>query len=177
MGWADPDFITPLDLGVAYRKTKADLYYERDHPVSFALCEYEARLDSNLTTLFEKLQSGDLAWMTEPGFVGEWSVIPKGLDEGPQADAALAWRPSDPEECWRARVESLWTRHKKPVASFRVVGVHSINFHVVSTLWMLKVGHLYDAALGDAAFGSRLRRYRPAGGKRGDVNRSALGSF
>lgn len=175
MTWTNPNFITALDLGIAYRKAKADLYYERDQPVGLALCEYEMHLEANLSALLEKLRSGELGWMTEPEFVGDWSVIPKDLDCEAETKEPVAWRPSDPDECWHARTRA---RRKRPVANFRLVGAHSMDFHVTSTLWMLKVGHLYDAALDSAAFGSRLRRYRSRRyGRPGELNRNALGSF
>lgn len=176
MVWENSNFITELDLGIAYRKAKADLYYERDHPNSFALCEYESQLESNLTRLLERFQSDDLEWMTQPEFVGDWSVIPKDLDDGSKDKDSATWRPSDPDKSWQSHVGTL--RPRRPAAQFRLVGSHSIDFHVTSALWMLKVGHIYDAVLGDEAFGSRIRRYRPQrDGGVGEINLDSLGSF
>lgn len=49
----------------------------------------------------------------------------------------------------------------------------SLDFHVLSTLWMLKVGHLFDAKLSTCAYGNRLRR--TLDGK--DINALSIGSF
>jgi hypothetical protein len=98
MAWKG-NFITKRDLGIAYRKAKVDIFYERDHPNAIALCEYEERLHANLTSLFEKLTSGELGWMKRPEFVGKWAVIPKGIDISTGAKGA-SWQPSDPDERW-----------------------------------------------------------------------------
>ena len=49
----------------------------------------------------------------------------------------------------------------------------SLDFHVLSTLWMLEVGHLFDEKLSECAYGNRLRRTQD--GK--SMNKLSLGSF
>jgi hypothetical protein len=49
----------------------------------------------------------------------------------------------------------------------------SLDFHVLSTLWMLEVGHLFDAKLTACAYGNRLRRTQD--GKA--INPPSLGTF
>ncbi len=181
MSWENPNFVTKRDVGIAYRKAKADIYYQRDHPNAFALCDYEERLESNLGALFDRLTSGNLGWMTTAECVGDWAVIPKSIADHREATRRAAWQPSDPDHAWRVWVEAGHARHprKKPTAEFRLVGVHSIDFHVTSALWMLKVGHLYDGILGRESYGSRMRRTRPehAENPRGRINNYSLGSF
>jgi hypothetical protein len=97
VNWEDSNFITLKDLGIAYRKAKADLYYENGHANAIAVCEYEQNLRLNLEALYNKLCRNSLKWMIRPEFVGEWSVIPKGIndywqDNGPR----LRW--SDPDK-------------------------------------------------------------------------------
>ena len=48
----------------------------------------------------------------------------------------------------------------------------SIDFHVLSSLWMMEVGNLFDKQLSSNVFGSRLRRNR-----HDEINTWALGSF
>lgn len=48
----------------------------------------------------------------------------------------------------------------------------SMDFHVLSTLWMLEVGHLFDAQLTGCAYGNRLRRTQ-----NGKLNQLSLGTF
>ncbi|KWN89720.1 hypothetical protein WM25_29865 [Burkholderia ubonensis] len=49
----------------------------------------------------------------------------------------------------------------------------SLDFHVLSALWLLKVGHKYDAKLTDSACGNRLRRTQDGT----QINLLSLGSF
>jgi len=159
MIWEKSNFIAQSDVWMAYRKAKADLYYERGHPNAFALCEYEENLEGNLANLYTRLTGNSLDWMTEETFVGTWSVATKGLDSQGDTEKSF-WMPSDPDKAWAARCQAIRLKNPKakPEAEFRLIGVHPIAFHVVSTLWMHKAGHLYDAVLGPEACGSRLRR-------------------
>src|SRR5690606_41446959 len=47
---------------------------------------------------------------------------------------------------------------QKPKTEFRVMAQCSLDFHVLSTFWMLEAGHLFDALFTDRAYGNRLRR-------------------
>ncbi|HLG15293.1 MAG TPA: RNA-directed DNA polymerase [Blastocatellia bacterium] len=168
MTWANADFITAQDLGLAYRRAKADLYYDGTHLKDFELCEYEDNLHENLGKLLTQLSLPALDWMTSPQFVGDWSVIPRDIAKDPNHKRRTGWIPSDPDKCWQARVKD-----SKPTAQFRLVGAHGIDFHVVSALWILKVGHLYDSALGPEAYGSRVARQYP----QSTINQLSVGSF
>lgn len=188
MGWSDPEYITREDLGIAYRKAKVDLYYERGHANLLALLKYEEALGDNLRRLHKRLNSDELEeWMTGDSFVGNWSVIAKNLDAKLSEVKSTPWRPSDPDAAWSAHVRSLGResdspargKEVRPVADFRLVGVHPIDMHVVGALWMLKVGRLYDAALGPEAYGSRLRATDPRipANARENYTNLSLGSF
>ena len=181
MIWEKSNFIAQRDVWMAYRKAKVDLYYERGHPNAFALCEYEENLEKNLANLYGRLTGESLDWMSGDNFVGTWSVITKSLDF-PRDEEKPFWMPSDPDKAWTASCKAILLKKPKakdrPVAEFRLIGVHPIDFHVVSTLWMHKVGHIYDAILGPEACGSRLRRKRPdASGTLKEPNPLSLGTF
>jgi len=96
MSWHSPNFITLHDLGIAYRKAKADLFYERGHPNAFELVKFEEHLQENLQRLFQQLQSNSLVWMQENQFVGTWRAIPKSIDTQNEFDKGI-WHPSDPD--------------------------------------------------------------------------------
>jgi hypothetical protein len=166
MSWVNSNFITPEDLGLAYRRAKADLYYDGTRQKDFELCEYEENLRANLDKLLTQLSQSSLDWMTERQFVGDWSVIPRNINDKPKDKNKIRtrWFQSDPDKWWEARVQEL--SPERPEAIFRLVGDHSIDFHIVSALWILKVGRIYDAALGPEAYGNRVT-----------FNPLALGSF
>ncbi|MDP3126386.1 MAG: RNA-directed DNA polymerase [Thiobacillus sp.] len=173
MGWTNASFISLADLYVAYRKAKVDMYYERDHVTALAFCDYEERLDANLESLFETLNSPDPTWMRDLGFVGSFSYIPKALAPCPEHQPKQAtFIHSTPDESWAAL-----SRQCTHEAKFRLIGRHPIHFHVVSALWIQTVGHLYDGILGECAYGSRLRRGSSKDGKLSVPTASSMGNF
>jgi hypothetical protein len=167
------------DLVVAYRKAKVDLYYSTDAPL-IALAEYEGRLLENLQSLLELINSDDDKWIAKAKFVGGWTLATKTC--WPDRDEFLdkhgdGFKLSSPSEAWEHscalyREKRLREMPEKPQAEFRIMAKCSIDFHVLSTLWILKVGCKYDRMLGKNSYGNRLRRKR-----NGDINELSLGSF
>lgn len=167
------------DLGLAFRKAKVDIYYS-SHASLFAIAEYEKELANNLQSLMEKLNGADEDWVRAPSFLGGWTLAPKGVScNGKKAyceDNGTLPIFSSPEEEWENLCALLDNdkdkKYERPEAEFRLMARCSLDFHVLSSLWLLKVGHIYDEKLGDCAFGSRLRR-----GLNEKVNPLSLGSF
>jgi predicted amidohydrolase len=178
----DPSFFSKADLGIAYRKMKADLFYERGHSNAFRLCEFEEDLTANLDRIYERLTTEGLEWLMGPDVLGTWRIITKDLkpaekkdESGPRdEEEEIPWIPSDPKVAWETLVAK-----GKPTATFRVVSDHPIDFHLVSTVWALKVGHKFDGILGDHAYGTRIRRLEPNEGaeKPGEPSRLSTGTF
>jgi hypothetical protein len=168
--------LTLQDLGMAYRKAKVDLYYS-SHPRLADIANYEENLHSNLTALLEKINGDDETWITKSDFLGTWTLSAKSIDmevwrqHKKTGGNALIF--SSPSEEWEYACTSL-DEEKKPKAEFRVMADCTIDFHVLSTLWMLKVGHLFDATLSDCAYGNRLRRKESANS---EINELSLGTF
>lgn len=166
------------DLGLAYRKAKTDLYYS-SHPSLDAIADYEETLHANLSALLVKLQGADESWVTQPEFVGGWTLATKSVDMSrwelyrEQHGNGLIF--SSPAEEWAHACGLLLKGDKsqRPKAEFRVMAQCSLDFHVLSTLWMLEVGHLFDAKLTPCAYGNRLRRTQNGKG----INALSLGSF
>ena len=169
---------TLQDLGLAYRKAKVDLYYS-SHASLDAIADYEEELHANLSALLVKIEGDDEAWVTQPEFIGRWTLAPKSVDMScweqyrEQNGNGLIF--SSPAEEWAHACGLLveGEEPQKPKAEFRVMAQCSLDFHVLSTLWMLEVGHLFDAKLTACAYGNRLRRTQD--GK--DINPLSLGSF
>jgi hypothetical protein len=154
------------------------LYYS-SHPSLDAIAEYEEALHANLSALLVKLQGADESWVTEPEFVGGWTLATKSVDMScweqyrEQHGNGLIF--SSPAEEWAHACGLLVEGDKpqRPKAEFRVMAQCSLDFHVLSTLWMLEVGHLFDATLTPCAYGNRLRRTQDGKG----INALSLGSF
>jgi hypothetical protein len=162
---------TLQDLGLAYRKAKVDLYYSTNSSL-LAIAEYESQLTNKLQSLLDKLNGGDEQWITAPEFLGNWTLVPKGIDlKGlPEPDSGLIF--ASPAEEWEYICERAAFEKKKPKAEFRLMAHCSLDFHVLSALWMLKVGHQYDKKLSGSAYGSRLRRT-----EKDEINSLSMGSF
>jgi len=147
------EYISLVDLGMAYRKAKVDLYYTGDNSILTVL-EYEEKLFENLNSLHKKLLSKDLFWLHKEGALGGWTLAPKCIvQKHNSCEGDLIH--SDPEKHWKYFCKSL---KLKPTAEFRLMAAPSMDFHVLSALWMSKVGHKYDKLLSDCACGNRLRR-------------------
>jgi hypothetical protein len=166
------------DLGIAYRKAKVDLYYS-SHASLDAIADYEECLHANLSALQTRINGEDESWATSSNFLGTWTLATKIVDMS-------SWKKyrekngnglifSSPSEEWEHACSLLAKQEisAKPKAEFRVMAKCSLDFHVLSTLWMLEVGHLFDAKLTSCAKGNRLRRTQD--GKQ--INKLSLGSF
>jgi len=164
-------------LSLAWRKAKVDLYYSTNPPL-LEMVEYEADLIANLQSLLARLNGADEAWIEDPGFLGTWTLTPKAIkpweekqskdqQTSPKQDTTLIF--ADPADEWAAMTADP---AKPPTAEFRLMARCSIDFHVLSALWLLEVGHKFDEPLGDNVHGSRLRRTAE-----GELNKMALGSF
>lgn len=164
-------------LGLAYRKAKVDLYYSTNAPL-FAIADYEKNLQANLSTLLDKINGKDLSWTENRDFLGSWTLSPKSIDAYEESDASKKSRGliySSPIEKWRQTVNQLaeCDPPKRPKAEFRLMADCSLDFHVLSALWIMQVGHKFDSKLTDSAYGNRLRRPKDEIG----INPLSLGSF
>ena len=153
------------DLGMAYRKAKADLFYS-PRCCRQELLTYEVNLDANLRALAEKIESGSQIITHERS----WSLIPKGINTE-ESKAVLI--DSNPASKWKALCESPGDI----TAEFRIMEQLPVEFHVFATYWIHRVGAKLDEKLHDFSFGNRLRRQAPENGQRlGELNLLSLGS-
>lgn len=177
MAWRNPDFITIRDLFVAYRKAKKEAYYDPNCAHGLKFADYERNLQENLESLLSQLE--EASWEKDSDFIGTYTYIPKSIKPNfPPDGDAVHFCVSDPLEDWsRFNSES-----KRAHAEYRLVIDATVDFMVVSALWVIKVGQKYDACLDSRyAVGSRLRRHRASpeacAGSVGDVNENAHSLF
>lgn len=159
------------DLGIAYRKAKVDLYYSSNATLS-TIADYESNLAENLQALQTQLNSDEEGWFESVSFLGGWYLAPKSIKSHEDPAVANGLKFSSPVDEWKHLCALAVGGDKKPNAEFRLMAHVSLDFHVLSALWMLKVGCRYDQNLTASAYGNRLRR-----GQNGDVNSLSLGSF
>lgn len=163
--------VSLTDLGLAYRKAKVDLYYSTQ-PSLFAIAKYEDNLERNLRDLLANINSEDDGWVKQAAFLGGWTLAPKGITprapEGLGSDSASAPIYASPAAQWEHWLENGY----KIQAEFRLMAKCSLDFHVLSSLWIMTVGAKFDAKLSRNVYGSRLRRTRTK-----KFNKRAMGSF
>ena len=162
MGNNQNEFISLTDLGMAYRKAKVDAFYSAI-PDRLSFMEYEKNLHKNLKQLHEALS------IEEQSFdLGSWTLVPHDINnKGSNEQNGFSF--SDPQKKWDSYLN---TKNNKINAEFRIMARPSVDFHVLSALWIAKVGHLYDACLNEATYGYRLRRK-----KNDEFNPYSLGNF
>jgi hypothetical protein len=158
------------ELGLAYRKAKVDLYYSTQCSL-LKIASYEENLHENLERLLIQLNGENDGWVNEPSFLGGWTLAPKSIDvqEMRSGSVVRGLVVACPSEDWDAMTGG---GNEPPEAEFRLMAECSMDFHVLSALWIMKVGAEYDGKLTGSAYGSRLRRCTT-----GKFNELSLGSF
>lgn len=145
------------NLYVAYRKAKAEAFYENTHFHAVAFTKYEQTLDTNLRQLRLRLLDRPATWPTDLNFIGDHAYLPKSVDcSAWEANNEGHFRALDPRQDWQHRFDESGIRAR---AALRLVIRPTVDFQIVSALWIIFVGHLFDAALDrKTSFGNRLRR-------------------
>lgn len=148
------------DLFYAYRKAKADCYYERCLHASLSFAAYEENVVSNLRNLQKDLHRGSVAELFREN-LGLIQISAKKLRTAPQ-DASTYQDTSTHHGFFSDPLRALdhLAATSKLFPEFRVVGDFPVTMHILSALWINLVGHKYDATLRRSACAARLRRLR-----------------
>ncbi|WP_338844868.1 hypothetical protein V8J88_14520 [Massilia sp. W12] len=136
----------------AYRKAKADCFYERPSGKLIEFAKYEENLYENLNLLLEKLHS-----------LNESSSFSNFMENKPLAIAypktiKISTKESNSENnpidesikfFTSNTSEYIDTLCKTNTISpeFRIIGSFEIDTHILSALWINKIGHKFDAIL------------------------------
>ena len=152
-GWSS---LTVEDLLVAYRKAKADCFFENTFPTAIKFAEYEQDLLVNLKGLLDRLKSNS-GFENDKELLGDFRLLPKKLstDRKPHSSENGHVHFSKPERA----VESLFKNYDI-TPEFRIVGDFPVDTHIISALWINMIGHQFDAKLDDSCYGARLKRIR-----------------
>jgi predicted amidohydrolase len=152
------------DLYRAYRKAKSDAYFEKGHFHSLAFATYEENLEDNLNRLLGRLNQ-DASWALDQKFLGGYAYVPKAVESPkPSEGREIHFATLDPIEDWR---RSWAVNGKRFEASFRPIICPTVDYQVVSALWIVKIGHKYDEKLDRSlVYAHRLKRV----GSNGRVN-------
>ena len=146
------------ELYLAYRKAKKEAFSDTNCAHGLKFAGYEADLPKNLRALQKTLNNKSPRWPRSPDFIGRITCIPKSVEPPKQDSSDIHCQASDPLEQWNRH----WSKEKRAEADFRPVIDATVDFMIVSALWIHRVGHVYDEKLDTRyAVGNRLRRWRP----------------
>jgi len=172
-GWEN---INLEDLVVAYRKAKADCFFENTFPTAIKFADYEQDLLANLKILLDSLQANK-GFADNNEWLGEFRLLPKKLSLKSKTDSVNGHvHFSSPERAFK----SLTTNNELE-PEFRVIGDFPIESHIISALWINTIGHKFDQSLNDSCYGARLKRIRNEDSLDKDADKpfhiSSIGSF
>ncbi len=140
------------ELYRAYRKAKYESFRDKSHFSALAFAEYERSLDKNLRSLRNRLSASAGKWWKQVSSIGGYLYCPKSINLATNSEPH--WATLDPLVDWRRRCEA-----KLADAAFRLVITPTIDFQVISALWIMGVGAKFDEALNqDVSYGARLSR-------------------
>ena len=152
-GW---DSLAIEDLLIAYRKAKADCFFENTFPTAIKFAEYEQDLLTNLQLLLNSLKS-DSGFKENTALLGDYRLLPKKLSTKKKSNSTENGHVhfSKPERA----VEDLF-KNFDITPEFRIIGDFPVDTHVLSALWINMIGHKFDAKLDKSCYGARLKRIR-----------------
>jgi len=174
------EFIDRSDLYLAYRKAKSEAFFDGLHPNALAFAEFERNLKSNLDELYQRLNHKKPDWPSDIDLIGGYLYIPKSVDESKWEDLnRIHLREVDPVRDWEQRFSRSGKRLE---ANYRLIIAPTVSYQIISALWILKVGHLFESKLDKRlSYGNRLRRSEPSpfapDGTNGELNIDSLGLF
>ncbi len=137
-------YIELKELLEEYRNVKIDMFYEQGHLTSQIFANYEADLIGNLEKLLEKINSQDLAYFKSLKFTGDHICVLKKAEFNKIKNCKIEDERNSDTFIYRSKSYSPNINEKKLEIDFRIIGLHSVDFHVLSSLWIQKVGFQLD---------------------------------
>lgn len=148
-------FFTKNDILIAYKKIKFEMFNDKNSLVTCKLYEFEDNLEENINSLYKNIKNGR---------INEKELICKEYFEIPKSIENIIEEQS--EKKLEAHFFSSSLSHhsfdkSRIELKFRKVIDADIKFHILSALWISKVGQFIDEKFDDNIYGSRLTRIKP----------------
>jgi len=142
--------LTEKDLYIAYKKAKFELFNDKNTVATFKLLEYETDLENNIESLYKDIQKNGLDNIS----CSQYYEIPKKLKIKEQDKTKSI-------HFFSSAISHHKLDKKEIELHFRKVINADINFHIISALWIEKIGQYIDEKFDDNIYGSRLVRIKP----------------
>lgn len=148
--------ISKNDLFVAYKKAKFELFNDKNSVTTLKLLDYERNLEDNLCKLLDDIFKNGL----ENIKCESYFEIPKSLTLNNKNEKI-----KNESHFFSSSLEHnrafLDEKNIDVELSFRKYIDADINFHIISALWIEKVGQFIDEKFDKNIYGSRLTRIKP----------------
>lgn len=146
------------DLVIAYRKAKSEVFHEKLQVSLLEFPEYERNLLDNLNSLLSRLNEENTEFVKSIQFVSGDSFYPI-VKKIKFKDTES---PSE-ENVYYSSLKSRWRDKKYEIENidFRIISNVSVEFHIISSLWIDHVGYEMESKLSDNSYGSRLNSTGP----------------
>jgi hypothetical protein len=147
--------ITLDDLYIAYKKAKQEAFFEKTHFHAVIFTQYEQALHANLKKLLKELNSTTTSWFENSSFLGGYSYLPKSIDTNCWNNESGHFCALHPIEDWKRKHDHT---KKKAEAKFRLVITPTVNFQIISALWIMTAGYKYYRTINKlVSYGNRIR--------------------
>jgi hypothetical protein len=144
------------DIVFAYRKAKYEVFHDNNYTMLERFVDYEKGLYENLNKFHATLISRNRTFVHNKKFLGSHEWIIKKIDFGSKTELG-----QENDFVYRTNRLADWRHTKKDYQiNYRYVGNLSVEFHILGSLWIDKVGHLLEAIVGECSYGCRLKRPR-----------------
>ena len=142
------EFIKEEDLYIAYKKTKFELFNDKNSVLTLKLFNFEIDLEKNISGIYKKLQKNGLKDIK----IGSFFEYPKSLNTINETNVHFFSSSLNHHEIKEQKGYKL---------EFRKIIDAEIEFHIISTLWVMKIGQYIDEKFSKDIYGSRLIRIKP----------------
>jgi hypothetical protein len=132
-----------------------DAFYENGHHTALLFAQYETNLFENLSTLLDKIHSRSDSWLKNITLTGSHAIILKSIN---YVEDCKVHSRKDKEFIFYSDTRRQWNNTSSVDVGFRIIGQHPIEFHILSSLWIDKVGYRLETAVSENSYGCRLKR-------------------
>lgn len=144
--------ISKEEIYKAYKNAKITCFYDKTNLVAEKFADYESDLVKNLDVFHREinnyLSSSNKKWFESPDFIGTSKLKFKKLDIFEE----------DTQNVFYSKKNEKIEKFKPDDIDFRIMADVSIPFHILSELWISKVGVKIDETFEDYLYGNRLRK-------------------
>lgn len=150
-------FVTTKEIVQAYRLAKIDAW--NFHALDAdAFVQFEENLEERVFAFSKLINTPVDAISFSSEWLGGWRLQPKEI-QAKEESTEKADRFDDLS--YSSEPMANFTLAKTQEISFRLVAAPTPEFHLLSSLWLSKVGYLFDQRLPRQSYGNRLRRSLP----------------